>query len=280
MPYLAEHRTPEWTSGWTLQGGWTCQSRWTSLLAVALLCVVVPAISLQAQTPTPPATPKPAHAAGKTTPRTAKTTARHRASTGKSPSENTVPPPPPTPPTPGQQPARPAVVSFANGNLTVKADNSSLNRTLREVSRVANIKLTGSVPESRVYGTYGPGSPAAILSELLQGTDSNMLFLHGQGATSSELILTPRNGGPSLPPSPDVDETPAPTPEFQPRPLQPTAPPGIAGPPAAPHSSSMGGESPEPAPGTTNQPSPNGVKTPQQIYEELQRMRQDQPPPQ
>ncbi len=170
---------------------------WSSLPSLALSCVLISASFLQAQaiqiqTKTPPTNPSkttkstPHHRAS-----TAKSPARHRASTVNSPAQNTVPPPPPPVLTPGQQPAKTAVVSFASGNLTVKADNSSLNTTLREISRIAAIKLTGSVEESRLYGTYGPAAPAVILSQILQGTGSNMLFLHGQGNKPSELILTP-----------------------------------------------------------------------------------------
>lgn len=195
-----------------------------------------------------------------------------------SPASATVPAAPPAAPvTPAQQPARAAVVSYANGKLLVKADNSNLNRTLREISRAAGIKLTGSAPDDRVYGTYGPDSPAKVLSELIDGTGSNMLFVEGRGTSPSELILTSRTGGAS-PPSTTPDriddaqraepppsaETPAPA--FQPQPLQ------NAGPNAVPQNGFPGTSS------DPNQASPNGVRTPQQIYEQLQRMREGQPP--
>lgn len=246
---------------------------------------------------------------------------KHRsAKTAAAPVAVAAPQPPSLPPTPSQQPARPAVVTFASGSLTVKADNAGLNRTLREISRVAGIKLSGTVKEERVYGTYGPGTPATVLSELIDGTGANMLFVEGDAHTTPELILTQRDGGPS-PPSPEKDEdaaTPASIPPFQAHPLQQYGPQGPERPPAAPHSSppdgstgagastgsgqgsgnnsgsgansGNGGNSSNPNgapgnpngngqnPGDPNQPPPNGVKTPQQIYDELQRMRQGQPP--
>lgn len=187
---------------------------------------------------------------------------------------------PAVPPTPSQQPARAAVVSYANGKLLVQADNSGLNRTLREISRAAGIKLTGSVPDDRVYGTYGPDSPAHVLSELIDGTGSNMLFVQGTGTTSSELILTPRTGAASPPSTKqetsDDEQDAAPTvpaqtpaPAFQPQPLQHTGPRGVP----------QGGLPPSDS-SDPNQAAPNGVRTPQQIYDQLQRMRQGLPPDQ
>jgi hypothetical protein len=112
---------------------------------------------------------------------------------------------------------------------------------------------------------------------LLDGTGSNMILVHSDGEALSELILTPRHGGPT-PPNPNAaafndgsESEDVPRQAVRPSPntpLQgnPIIPPANAGPPAGA------------APTNSSQPdSPNGVKTPQQIYEQLQRMRQQQP---
>jgi hypothetical protein len=191
----------------------------------------------------------------------------------------TTPEPPPIPLTPSQLPPKRAQITYANGTLSVSADNASLNQILREIAADTGMKITGGVTEERVFGQYGPDDPAQILAELLDGTGSNMILVHSDGNAPAELILTPRQGGPT-PPNPNAAafdnrfERPEPREAPPVQGMQPEpgssvpAPPPVV-PPANPGTSN----------GTSNpsQPdSPNGVKTPQQIYEQLQRMRQQQ----
>jgi hypothetical protein len=199
--------------------------------------------------------------------------------------------PPPIPPTPAQQPAQRAKVTYADDLLTVSASNSSLNQILREISRQTGIKITGGVADERVFGDYGPAAASQVLASLLDGTASNMVIVQSTSA-SAELILTPRMGG-ATPPNPNAarfddsnsDDQPAQRPEVvQPNPPQPqTQAPAPDTPPAAntaPVPSNP--ETPAPAPpsgDSTQQQSPNGVKTPQQIYDELMRIRQQQSAP-
>jgi hypothetical protein len=194
--------------------------------------------------------------------------------------------------TPAQKPPQRAAVTYSGNVITVAASNSSLNQILREISRLTGIKITGGVIDERVFGNYGPSAPAQVLAALLDGTTSNMLLVHGTGNTPAELILTPRSGGPT-PPNPNAqsfDEPRESSEEAHPGPLaQPIRRPGLA--PYAPRpvpSSDDNGQQPPPASnpdeipppqppqGDSTQPPPNGVKTPQQIYDELQRMRQQQ----
>jgi hypothetical protein len=194
---------------------------------------------------------------------------------------STLPATPPTaapdlPLLPSQKPPQRAQVTYANDTLTVSADNSSLNQILRQISSAAGVKITGGVTDERVFGHYGPAPLAQILAALLDGTGSNMLLTPTDGVGPAELVLTPRQGGPT-PPNPNAaafDERPEPQ-EPAPEPEQPAAalPPGnrtivpIAPPTSAPGTTPTDGSQPD---------SPNGVKTPQQIYEQLQRMRQQQ----
>jgi hypothetical protein len=127
------------------------------------------------------------------------------------------------------------------------------------------------------------------LAELLDGTSSNMVLVHRNSATPTELVLTPRQGG-ATPPNPNAaafddrsDQQQAPQAEQPPsnpggQPVFPAtnlgAPAGASQPNGQPNSQPSAQTNAQP---NASQPdSPNGVKTPQQIYEQLQRMRQQQ----
>jgi hypothetical protein len=211
----------------------------------------------------------------------------------------TIPAPQPASPTAGstpavkspanQSPAR-ADITYGAGQLSVKANNASLNQILREISQQTGMKITGGVAEERVFGTYGPAPAAKVLADLLDGTSSNVLLIQGTGrqgpSVPVELVLTPRHGGPT-PPNPNArgfDQGPIagriepsqPTPANDPNFNAAQQPPP---PPSAPGDPNQATQPAAPAPATTpadgTQPqSPNDVKTPQQIYEQLMRLRQ------
>ncbi len=170
-------------------------------------------------------------------------------------------------------------MTYTDGTLSVAADNASLNQILRQIASNTGMKITGGVADERVFGQYGPDSPTQVLAALLEGTGSNMILVHHDGAAPTELILTPRQGGPT-PPNTNAaafndrsESEDAPGQAVQPQPnaplrSSPVIPPANAGP--------SNGASPT----NPSQPdNPNGVKTPQQIYEQLQRLRQQQTPP-
>ena len=174
-------------------------------------------------------------------------------------------PTPALPLTPAQLPSQAPVVTFANGLLTVAAGNSSLNQILHDISRKTGLKITGGVVDERVFGQYGPAPAAQVLNTLLAGTSSNMLLVESDGTAPAELILTPRQGGAS-PPNPNagaMDDNDQPEGSSSPVPSRAPISEGSFAPGVQPQ-----GAQPQ---------SPNGVKTPQQIYDELQRLRQ-QPP--
>lgn len=105
---------------------------------------------------------------------------------------------PPTAPTVREIEEQPANVQYADGQIAVVADNSSLSEIIRDVARRAGMAVKGSVVDERVFGTYGPAAPAEVLTQLLKGTDSNMMVLAGASHVP-ELILTPKQGGPTPP---------------------------------------------------------------------------------
>jgi hypothetical protein len=199
------------------------------------------------------------------------------------PTPLTAPSPPPQPLTPSQLPPKRAQVTYADGTLSISADNASLNQILRQISSDTGIKITGGVSDERVFGEYGPAPPDQVLSALLDGTGSNMVLVHSDGTAPAELILTPRQGGPT-PPNPNAAafndrSEPQEIPHNQA--VQPgQSVPEIPNPNNQVNPVANPGASTETPPANSSQPqSPNGVKTPQQIYEELQRMRQQQQQP-
>jgi hypothetical protein len=97
----------------------------------------------------------------------------------------------------------PASVEYSGGQVAVLADNSSLSEIIRDVARRAGMAVRGNVVDERVFGTYGPAAPAEVLSDLLKGTGSNMMVVGGSSRAAAELILTPKQGGPT-PPNPNA----------------------------------------------------------------------------
>jgi hypothetical protein len=103
-----------------------------------------------------------------------------------------------TPVTESPSPAHRAEVTFSDGLLTVRANDSSLHQILRSISRRTGMKITGSIADLRVFGDYGPAAPGTVLATLTDGTGVNMLLREGNGAPL-ELVLTPRTGAASPP---------------------------------------------------------------------------------
>jgi hypothetical protein len=159
-----------------------------------------------------------------------------------------------------QQPAAEAQIVFTGDTLSIRADNSSLAAILHQVAGKSGMQIEGLSGDERVFGSFGPGAPRDVLADLLNGTAYNLVLLGdlGDGAPR-ELILTPatRAGAAAPPPSPmttTIDQA-ANEPDAEIPQPQPEVPPA--------------GNTPPPTP---------GVKTPQQLFEQLQRMRSQQQP--
>ena len=208
-----------------------------------------------------------------------------------------------------QQPSRPqrrSQVTLDHGLLTITATNASLNGLVREIARQTGMKVTGSVAEDRVFGTYGPDDPQRVLAILLQGTGTNILIRSSAADAPLQLILTPRTGA-ATPPNPnanlaendDDDPTPPPgtptvvsAPRNRPAGGTPNPPPApdtnasapqnqispasqtVVFPPIDSTSAPATATTTPPDASTPADPSADTVKTPQQIFEQLQRLRQ------
>ncbi len=157
-----------------------------------------------------------------------------------------------------QQPAREAQIVFENNSLSIHADNSSLAAILHQVAARSGMKIDGLGSDERVFGSFGPGAPRDVLADLLDGTAYNLVLLGDlSNGAPRELILSPATHSGATVPSPapqaSADEA-----SNEQESVEVPPPP-----------------QPEPAPGTTPPPTP-GVRTPQQLFEQLQRMRQGQ----
>lgn len=180
-----------------------------------------------------------------------------------SPQPQPAPPADQLPPSMLQQPAREAAIQFAGNSLSIHADNSSLLSILHQFAARSGMRLDGLNGDERVFGSFGPGAPRDVLADLLNGTAYNVVMVGDlSNGAPRELILssTSRGGGapiPSAAPQSNPDE---------PSNDQENV-----------DNSSTSSEFPSitPAPPETPAPPP-GVKTPQQLFEQLQRMRQGQ----
>ncbi len=212
-----------------------------------------------------------------------------------------TPPQPVTPLRPYQMPAVAPEVGYANGQLTIVAQNSTLSSILAAVrARTgAQIERPADTANDRVVVKLGPGNPRDVLASLLQGSRFDYIVLGSAEDPNavSQVILTPRGpaGGTAgaqasagtppaspagsvtgAPPSqpgfplgggtarPELREEEEPNAEAQP---VPEPEPPVTAPPAMAAPSGQTGAQP-------NQP--GQPKTPEQLLQELQQMQQQQ----
>jgi hypothetical protein len=106
-----------------------------------------------------------------------------------------------TPPTPEQQPASAPEVSYANGMLTITAQNSTLSDILAAVraSTGATIEAPPATLNERVATRLGPGPARDVLASLLKGSRFDYILLGSledpQGV--ERIVLTAKTGGAS-----------------------------------------------------------------------------------
>ena len=158
-----------------------------------------------------------------------------------------------------QQPAQEAQIVFAGDTLSIHADNSSLAAILRQFAARSGMQVEGLGSDERVFGSFGPGAPRDVLADLLNGTAYNLVLLGDlSNGAPRELILTPttRAGGAPAAAATELNPDEAVSNDQETADAPPDVPPPTPPPPGA-------------APG-------NGVRTPQQLFEQLQRMRQGQ----
>jgi len=172
-----------------------------------------------------------------------------------------------------QRPPKPAEVTVAPHSLAVKADNSTLSQILQSIASSTGMKIDGlpAGQDQRVFGSYGPGDPHEVLLSLLDGSGYNVIMV-GDTPTGAprELSLSQRANSNTLASNgarPNGSEDDADDAEDVQQAPPPEPQPAIQQPPPAP------GENPQ-----------QQLRSPQEILQELQRLRQQgqqpgQPPP-
>jgi hypothetical protein len=182
---------------------------------------------------------------------------------GQSQPPQPSPPPqpaaPPVAPSLLQEPAHEAQIDLNPDKLYIRADNSSLTAILHQIATKSGMQIEGLGADERVFGTFGPGTPRDVLADLLNGTAYNVVLLGDlDNGAPRQLTLTPASHGATPAPAPaaqaNADDA-ANEPDPEPPPPEPQQQPAT------------------PPPGTP------GVRTPQQLFEQLQRMRQAQQQP-
>jgi hypothetical protein len=182
-----------------------------------------------------------------------------------------------------------AIVTWSNTQLTIQGQGDSLHNILQAVSQATGLKVTGGVPEEPVFGNYGPGNVQDVLPQLFDGISVNMMLVNDGASRPGELLLTQRTGAatpPQVRPIADEDQgfrrrRNAPAPQIG---VPPTPPPGFMPPnqsgamaPGQPAGPNAGSPATTTGTDATGQPeSPNGVRTPEQIFEELRKRQQQQ----
>jgi hypothetical protein len=198
---------------------------------------------------------------------------------------------------PAQTAATQPQVTFRDGLLSIRAENSTLGDVLRAVQNAtgASIETPGFASE-RVYVNLGPGAPRDILASLLNGSHYDYILLGSQQQPGSvvRVMLTMRQNSheppaapaamvrPTPPPSPAANSDDNDTPDVPPdrevaKPNQP-AQPAPGQPPTATPPVVTGQQQP----GQPNGQPPNGLqptgqaKTPEQLLHDLQQLQQQQ----
>lgn len=100
------------------------------------------------------------------------------------------------PPVPAWLMNEPAVkphVTFANGQLTIDAPNSTLSDVLSGVHQATGAMLDGPTPTERVAIRLGPGTPGDVITALLEGTAYDYIILGETGHPDviSRIVLNP-----------------------------------------------------------------------------------------
>lgn len=179
---------------------------------------------------------------------------------------------PPVPATLMNSAPVPPSVTMEDGMLTIDAPNSTLSDVLSGVRKATGAAIEGASPSERVAVRLGPGKPAQVISALLRGTPYNYVILGASGRPDvvTQVLLTQSSGEP-MPGSPVM----AHAPEVPPTPaddnIRRELPPDETRPETQPSESE-----PEQTQPQAQQPQPdqNQMKTPQQLFNELQQLEQ------
>ena len=188
---------------------------------------------------------------------------------------------------PIQIPPKPPRVSYVGGQLTVIADNSIMTDVLNGIRSATGIKMEGLGGNAeRVYGQFGPASPRVVIDSLLNGSHYDFIILSSLETPDAvqRVILSPRPNSPNTMANntqgrpvnrPPVDEdnevasSPDEVTDEQPVPVAPVPAVQQQGQQLPINPSTVQNQGQQPG-GT------QGVKTPEQLLEELRRLNSNQ----
>ncbi len=132
------------------------------------------------------------------------------------PRSKTAPPPasvsnaPSLPSVPAREAAVPPEVSYENGQLLINAKNSTLGDVLHAVEKHtgATFDIGSGDTSERVVGRLGPGSARDVLADLLNGSHFNYVMLSPAGDPSalSRVVLTARGAVATQPYAPPENQ--------------------------------------------------------------------------
>ena len=187
----------------------------------------------------------------------------------------------------------PPQVSYQNAELTIVAPNSTLGDILRAVRKQTGAEIDIPSAPERVVTHLGPGPARDVLAELLNGSRFNYVLLGSptDNALLTRVVLVAKTGQAT---QESVASNPV-TPEQQPQPQalvqagnvppQPDASQDVPDAEAADENADdnadqAAAEAEQPQPGVP--PDQSGIKTPQQMLQEMQQrqlqLQQQQPP--
>ncbi len=181
--------------------------------------------------------------------------------------------------------AVPPQVSYQNNQLTIVAPNSTLGDILRAIRKLTGAEIEIPSAPERVVTHLGPGPARSVVAELLNGSRFNYVLL---GSPQDDTVLTrvvlvakasPENLTPAPANQPQLTQSTSAPPQ---NPEEPA--PDVNDAEAAPDDNSATDDSADPAAAEAEQqgnPDQPGVKTPQQMLQEMQQrqmqLQQQQP---
>jgi hypothetical protein len=184
---------------------------------------------------------------------------------------------------PAELPPAAPQVTYGDRELTIVAENSTLADVLNAVRRATRsvIDVPAAASRERVFVRIGPAAPSAVLTKLLEGSNYDYLILSANddpGSVQRVVLTTRRSEGAANPVAASVAPTQTPPRDDDAAPEEPAQ---VESAPEeqnnVPDSGAQEGQQPEPPTQAEPQAPPNnGVKTPEQLLEELRRMQQQQ----
>src|SRR5579859_1563603 len=116
------------------------------------------------------------------------------------------------PPSPHKIAPSPPRISYAEGKLTVVANNSTLSDVLNAIQNATGAKIEGVTPTNadRVFGQFGPASAREVCGALLTGSGYDFIIMEAPENPGSvqRIILTSRSTEATGSPEPQVAGTP------------------------------------------------------------------------